>query len=75
MQSTRSIALTRDCEATQIPAGTAVVLPAGTEVDITQSLGGTYTISAMGSLYRVSAKEADAFGEAPAPAPSEASRR
>jgi probable FeS assembly SUF system protein SufT len=57
------VELKRDCEVTQIPAGTTVVLPAGTEVDITQTLGGSFTIRALaGGLYRVMAKDADALG-------------
>ena len=45
-----------------IPAGTAVTLPAGTAVDITQTLGGSYTIHAQGALYRIAAKDSDALG-------------
>jgi probable FeS assembly SUF system protein SufT len=62
MQNITSVELTRDCEAVQIPAGTAVTLPAGTPADITQTLGGTYTIHVQGGLYRVAAKDADALG-------------
>ncbi len=51
-----------DCEAVQIPAGTTTTLKAGTLVDITQSLGGTYTLHVHGGLYRLSAKDADALG-------------
>ena len=60
-----SVALKRDCEVTQIPSGTSIMLPASTQVDITQALGGTYTIRALeGSLFRISAKDADALGMA-----------
>jgi probable FeS assembly SUF system protein SufT len=45
-----------------IPAGTPTVLPAGTEVQITQSLGGTYTVIAQGIMARISGKDADALG-------------
>src|SRR4051812_8830531 len=62
MHNVTSVELTRDCEAVQIPAGTAVILPAGTSVDITQTLGGTYTIHAQGGLYRIATKDADALG-------------
>ena len=62
------IDLTRDCEAIQIPQGTTVTLPAGTRVAVTQSLGGSYTISTeAGYLYRITDANADAIGlEAPA---------
>src|SRR5947208_17016574 len=63
MQNMISVELTRDCEATAIPAGTATTLPAGTPVDITQTLGGSYTVHAMGGgLFRIAAKDADALG-------------
>src|SRR5436190_1801498 len=62
MQNIVTIALSRDCEAVQIPQGATVVLPKGLSVDITQTLGGSYTIHAQGGLYRVSEKDADALG-------------
>jgi probable FeS assembly SUF system protein SufT len=71
MQSVSSVVLSRDCDAVQIPAGNTVTLPAGTEVDITQTLGGSYTVHAMGGLFRIAPKDADALGlkaEAPAAA-------
>jgi probable FeS assembly SUF system protein SufT len=67
MQSVTSVELTRDCEAVQIPAGTVLVLPAGTAIDITQTLGGTYTVHAMGGLFRIASKDADALGLEAAP--------
>lgn len=60
MQS--SIKLARDCPAVQIPAGVEVLLPAGTEVGITQTLGGSYTVSGPGGLYRIGSGDADALG-------------
>jgi probable FeS assembly SUF system protein SufT len=65
MHNVSSVELTRDCEAVQIPSGAPVTLPAGTPVDITQTLGGTYTIHAQGGLYRVAAKDADALNLQP----------
>lgn len=65
MHSVTTVELTRDCEAVQIPVGNTVTLPAGTTVDITQTLGGTYTIHAMGGLFRVASKDADALGIQP----------
>jgi probable FeS assembly SUF system protein SufT len=57
------VELKRDCEATEIPAGTVMTLPAGTPVDITQTLGGSYTVRALsGGLFRIGAKDADALG-------------
>src|SRR5437667_1277807 len=62
MQTGTSIELSRDCEAVQIPYGSAVMLPKGTSVTITQSLGGTYTIHAQGGLNRIASKDLDALG-------------
>lgn len=58
----QTVTLKRDCPAIAIPAGTAQVLPAGTTVRITQSLGTSYTVSAGGALYRIEGKDADALG-------------
>ena len=54
--------LNRDCEAIQIPLGHVVTLPAGTPVDITQTLGGNYTVLTAGGLFRIAAKDVDALG-------------
>lgn len=63
------IALTRECEATQIPSGTRVVLPAGTRVSIAQTLGGQFTVTTdEGALLRIDDKDADALGLRPAAA-------
>ena len=70
MQNVSSVELTRDCEAVRIPAGDPVVLPAGTAVDITQTLGGTFTVHAQGGLFRIAAKDADALGLEPASNPT-----
>jgi probable FeS assembly SUF system protein SufT len=63
MKGHESITLARDCEAIQIPNGTKMVLPAGTVVMITQSLGDTYTVTTdHGYMVRISGKDADAMG-------------
>ena len=58
-----TVELTRDCEVTVIPGGDHVTLAAGTSVDITHSLGGTYTVRAGAGLYRVNPSDADALGK------------
>jgi probable FeS assembly SUF system protein SufT len=59
-----AVTLARDCEATRIPSGSTVVLPAGTRVTITQSLGGQFTVTTDdGALLRIADKDADALGE------------
>lgn len=60
--------LTRDCPATEIPSGTLHMLAAGTPVYITQSLGGSYTVSTgYGQMMRIDARDADALGFEPPP--------
>lgn len=56
------IELSREVEAIQIPSGDTIVLPAGTRVIITQSLGGSYTVATDHGLARISARNADALG-------------
>lgn len=61
------IELNRDCEAIQIPQGTTVTLPKGTRVSVTQSLGGSYTLSTETGLFRITDNNAGAIGrETPA---------
>lgn len=55
--------LNRDTEATLIPAGDRLSLKKGTEVQVTQALGGTVTVQANGGLYRISSANLDALGE------------
>lgn len=62
MHQVTSVELARDVEAVQIPHGNTVTLPKGTPVDITQTLGGTYTVHAQGALFRLASKDADALG-------------
>jgi probable FeS assembly SUF system protein SufT len=59
------IKLTRDVQTVAVPAGYAVTLPQSTEVVITQSLGGSYTllVPSYGGLFRLANKDADAIGK------------
>src|SRR5262249_51683368 len=51
------------------PSGSPEVLPAGTPVTITQSLGGHFTVTTDdGGLFRIAEKDADALGESAAAA-------
>src|SRR5207247_6410766 len=58
------IKLTRDCPVVAVPAGHTLMLPEGTEVMITQSLGGSYTllVPSYGGLFRLADRDADAIG-------------
>jgi probable FeS assembly SUF system protein SufT len=62
MTDHREISLSRDCDAIQIPSGHAIVLPAGMNVIVTQSLGGTYTVATPGGLARIELRDGDALG-------------
>ena len=62
MHNATSVELKRDVEAIQIPIGNVIILPAGTSVDITQTLGGSYTIFTQGGLFRIAPRDADALG-------------
>lgn len=70
--------LSRDIEATAIPYGERIPLPAGSTVFITQSLGGSYTVyTDMGYMVRIEGKDADAIGEqvVAGPSPEEVARK
>lgn len=55
--------LTRDCEATMIPAGDKIHLPANTKFVITHRLGGNFTITSDWGMFRIAGKDADALNE------------
>jgi probable FeS assembly SUF system protein SufT len=56
--------LSREVVATQIPSGDKTPLAAGTRVTLSQTLGGTYTVSTDFGLFRIEGKDGDALGEA-----------
>jgi len=77
MSDSDVILLSRSVQALAIPSGEPMELPEGTEVMITQALGGTYTIAVKGQpgLFRIQNDDADAIGktgEESAPAPVDA---
>ena len=59
------IPLTRDIEAIRIPTGDALLLPAGSEVMITQALGGSFTVlvANQAGLFRIKGADGDALGK------------
>lgn len=68
MSQNEPVTFTRDCEAVLIPAGDTVEIPVGTHGNITQALGGAFTVYIAGNLIRVAGENADAIGqEAPEP--------
>jgi probable FeS assembly SUF system protein SufT len=67
MSHQSSATIARDVEVTRIPSGEKITLPAGTQVVITQALGGSFTIlvPSQAGLYRIEGQDADSIGEEP----------
>jgi probable FeS assembly SUF system protein SufT len=64
MRESEPVSLARDVEVVEIPAGTRSVLPAGTHVLVTQTLGGNYTVMTVdGYLFRIDGRDADSLGK------------
>lgn len=57
--------LRRDCDAILIPQGMPILIAAGTEVMVTQALGGTVTVNVNGNLARIAGRDLDALGMEP----------
>ena len=53
MPSNEPVTFQRDCEAVLIPAGDTVEIPVGTHGNITQALGGSFTVYIAGNLIRI----------------------
>lgn len=68
MPSNEPVTFQRDCEAVLIPAGDTVEIPVGTHGNITQALGGSFTVYIAGNLIRIAGENADAIGQ-PEPEP------
>jgi probable FeS assembly SUF system protein SufT len=59
----RERTLAREVSATQIPSGEKHPLPAGTRIQIHQTLGGSYTVQTDYGLFRIDGRDGDALGE------------
>ena len=57
------VTLSRDVEVITIPFGTKTKLKKGEKGQITQALGGSYTVMIGGNLFRIDGKDADAIGK------------
>ena len=74
MHMQKEVTTTREVEAREIPSGTKLMIPEGTPLAITQSLGGSYTVmTPYGSMARIDGKDADAIGQEATASPEEAS--
>jgi probable FeS assembly SUF system protein SufT len=58
-----SVTLSRDVIGALVPSGQRVELPAGTDVRITQALGGSFTVVTQGHMFRIEGKDADCLGK------------
>lgn len=65
MKPREIITLSRNVSARLIPSGALIELPMGTELFITQDLGGDYTVQVYGNLATIDGKDADALGKEP----------
>ena len=67
MNMREEVTFSRQAEAVMIPSGERVLVPAGSQATITQSLGGSYTlITDRGLMIRVSGRDVEAIGKTPA---------
>lgn len=64
------VQLYRDVAAVMIPSGDEVILRKGSNAQITQALGGSFTIYLDGRLFRIAGEHADALGKDPVPPPT-----
>jgi probable FeS assembly SUF system protein SufT len=63
-QSYEIVTIQRECDATEIPSGRQIILYPGTEVRLTQSLGGSFTVvTHQGIMASITGKDADAIGK------------
>lgn len=61
----RVIPTTRECVGRLVPTGDPITIPEGSFVTLTQSLGGTYTITLQGKMARIDGADADVLGFEP----------
>jgi probable FeS assembly SUF system protein SufT len=61
MTTNQAFKLSKDTPATAIPSGDELTLPVGTEVFVTQTLGGTVTVRTNRGLYRIAREHTDAL--------------
>lgn len=62
MQQTMVVTL-RDCPARRVPSGEPAIIPEGQFLSINQSLGGNFTVTFHGNMYRIDGTDADAIGQ------------
>ena len=63
-EHSKLISLSRDCDVISVPYGEKETLKEGTEVQIMQALGGSYTVYTAEGMFRINGINADAIGKA-----------
>jgi len=63
MSANRDRTLSREVEAVLIPYGNKFTIPAGAQVALMQTLGGSFTVMGDFGMARLDARDADAIGE------------
>jgi probable FeS assembly SUF system protein SufT len=61
----KMVTMQRDCLARRVPSGEKQIIPEGEFVNLTQDLGGNYTVTWMGNMLRIDGTDADAIGREP----------
>lgn len=75
MHTSEIIELTRNVEASIVPSGDKVTLQKGEKAQITQTLGGSYTVIINGNMFRIDECDADVLGLEPIKTPAEGAKR
>ena len=75
MHNSELIELSRNVEASIVPSGDKVTLQKGEKAQVTQTLGGTYTVIINGNMFRIDGCDADVLGLEPIKTPAEKARR
>ena len=63
------IKLSRDCDVISVPNGEKETLKQGTEVQLMQAMGGSYTVYTSHGMFRISGNNGDAIGKEVEPPP------
>jgi probable FeS assembly SUF system protein SufT len=53
----------KECPARRVPSGQSAMIPSGQFITINQSLGGNFTVTYLGNMYRIDGTDADAIGQ------------
>ena len=63
MLGSEEVKVTRDVNAHLVPSGDKITIKKGESVQITQALGGSYTVIIRGNMAQINSENADALGK------------